>query len=337
MSGDERWRQVRGLFDAVCDLPPEQWRARLERLTGDPELLRETLELLGAQTCGLERARGPLDGLMQRIAAPELQPGDTLGPWRLTGRLASGGMGVVFAAERADELYEQKVAVKLLHGLPDPRTAERLAEERRILAGLREKRVVTSEKGHGGGWQLTSDPEAVSLRDIYAAVGAPPLFAIGNRSESPSCLVEQAVNATMNQTFRDAESLILSRFGEITLADLARDMNRHRIARADARHARREIDVVSDEHRVAGGELDDEALVTRAVVVVLQYFGHDALRFDLNVALPLGESTLDGSGGSGGLGALRLQVPAQRVADGERQERDEQLSHSERRNSLIAS
>ena len=71
----------------------------------------------------------------------QLQPGDTLGPWRLTGRLASGGMGVVFAAERADELYEQKVAVKLLHGLPDPRTAERLAEERRILAGLQHPNI----------------------------------------------------------------------------------------------------------------------------------------------------------------------------------------------------
>lgn len=141
MNDEERWRHVRGLFDAVCDLPPEQWRGQLERLTRDPELLRETLELLGAQTRTLERARGPLDGLLQRIAAPELQPGDTLGPWRLVERLASGGMGVVFAAERADELYVQKVAVKLLRGLPDPRTAERLAEERRILAGLQHPNI----------------------------------------------------------------------------------------------------------------------------------------------------------------------------------------------------
>ncbi|WP_372015189.1 tetratricopeptide repeat protein [Pseudoxanthomonas sp. 10H] len=141
MNDEERWQQLRGLFDAVCDLPPERWRAELERLTTDPALLRETLDLLGAQTVSLERARAPLDGLLARLAAPELQPGDTLGPWRLTGRLASGGMGVVFAAERADDLYQQRVAVKLLRGLPDPRTAERLAEERRILAGLQHPNI----------------------------------------------------------------------------------------------------------------------------------------------------------------------------------------------------
>ncbi|AKC87484.1 serine/threonine-protein kinase [Pseudoxanthomonas suwonensis] len=141
MTGNERWQQLRELFDAVCDLPPEAWSGELERLTADPGLMRETLELLRAQTQTLERARAPLDGLLSRIAAPELQPGDTLGPWRLTGRLASGGMGVVFAAERADELYVQTVAVKLLRGLSDPRTAERLAEERRILAGLQHPNI----------------------------------------------------------------------------------------------------------------------------------------------------------------------------------------------------
>ena len=141
MSGNERWQQLRELFDAVCDLPPGSWRGELERLTGDVELMRETLELLGAQTVSLERVRAPLDGLMSRIAAPELQPGDTLGPWRLTERLASGGMGVVYAAERDDNLYSRKVAVKLLRGLSDPRTAERLAEERRILAGLQHPNI----------------------------------------------------------------------------------------------------------------------------------------------------------------------------------------------------
>jgi serine/threonine-protein kinase len=141
MSGNDHWLQLRELFDAVCDLPPDSWRAELERLTADPGLLRETLELLQAQTRTLERARAPVDGLLARMAEPELHPGDTLGPWRLTERLASGGMGVVFAAERADDLYEQKVAVKLLRGLSDPRTAERLAEERRILAGLQHPNI----------------------------------------------------------------------------------------------------------------------------------------------------------------------------------------------------
>ncbi|KAF1689469.1 hypothetical protein CR938_05560 [Pseudoxanthomonas taiwanensis] len=139
--GEERWRQLRDLFDAVCDLPPETWDEELARRTRDPALIRETLELLRSQTVALERARAPLDGLLARMAAPELKPGDMLGPWRLGERLGAGGMGVVYRAERADGLYERKVAVKLLHGLPDARSAERLAAERRILAGLRHPNI----------------------------------------------------------------------------------------------------------------------------------------------------------------------------------------------------
>lgn len=92
---------------------------------------------------------------------------------------------------------------------------------RRILAGLREQGFVSSEKGHGGGWQLSCDLNTVTLHDIYIALESPALLAIGNRNESPGCLVEEAVNTIMNQTFLDAETLLLARFREVTLAELS--------------------------------------------------------------------------------------------------------------------
>ncbi len=73
----------------------------------------------------------------------------------------------------------------------------------------------------GGGWMLARDLSEATLRDIYTSIGSPALLAIGNRTESPGCLVEQEVNAALNQAFRDAESLLLSRFGEVTLAMLS--------------------------------------------------------------------------------------------------------------------
>jgi len=91
---------------------------------------------------------------------------------------------------------------------------------RRILAGLRDKGYVRSEKGHGGGWTLACDLSRVTLRDIYSALGCPPLLAMSNRTESPGCLVEQAVNNALSAAFRDAETLLLARFGEVTLATL---------------------------------------------------------------------------------------------------------------------
>jgi DNA-binding IscR family transcriptional regulator len=97
---------------------------------------------------------------------------------------------------------------------------------RRVLAGLKKRGYVGSDKGHGGGWFLACDLHAVTLRDIYEAVGTPTVFAMGNRNENPACLVEQAVNKALDEAFRDAEQLLINRLGDITLADLSADFNR---------------------------------------------------------------------------------------------------------------
>jgi len=94
---------------------------------------------------------------------------------------------------------------------------------RRIMAGLRDQGYVRSEKGHGGGWTLACDLAAVTLRDIYDALGKPSLLAIGNRTEAPGCLVEKAVNAALNQACREAETVLLARLGDVTLAALSAD------------------------------------------------------------------------------------------------------------------
>lgn len=97
---------------------------------------------------------------------------------------------------------------------------------RRILSGLREQGYVRSEKGHGGGWTLACDLSRVTLRDIHDALGGPGLLAIGNRTEAPGCLVEQAVNAALDNTFREAEALLLARLEAVTLAALSADFHR---------------------------------------------------------------------------------------------------------------
>lgn len=102
---------------------------------------------------------------------------------------------------------------------------------RRILAGLRDHGFVRSEKGHGGGWTLSCDVSKVTLRDIYAALGAPSLFAIGNRTEVPDCVIEQSVNAHLDHALRDAEDLLLSRLGDITLEMLRVNVHRRLAAR----------------------------------------------------------------------------------------------------------
>ncbi|MEH3145420.1 MAG: Rrf2 family transcriptional regulator [Methylobacterium frigidaeris] len=116
---------------------------------------------------------------------------------------------------------------------PEPVTSERLARVmatnpvviRRIMAGLREAGFVRSERGHGGGWTIARPLHAITLRDIHLALGSPDLFAMGHRTEAPGCLVEQAVNAALDEGFREAEALLLERFGRVTLAALSADFH----------------------------------------------------------------------------------------------------------------
>lgn len=125
-----------------------------------------------------------------------------------------------------------------------PVTSETLAKAmathpvviRRVMAGLRDHGYVRSEKGHGGGWTLTCDLTKVTLHEIYVALGSPPLFAVGHRADAPDCLVEQAVNAALEQAFREAEGLLLARLRKVTLARLRSDLRRRLVARGATHH-----------------------------------------------------------------------------------------------------
>lgn len=113
-------------------------------------------------------------------------------------------------------------------------TSEKLAETmetnpvviRRVFAGLRKAGLVTSEKGHGGGWRIACDPARVTLAQIYEAVGSPAVLAMGHRTESPGCLIEQSVNAALGNAFREAEATVMARLNDVTLAELAADFGK---------------------------------------------------------------------------------------------------------------
>lgn len=108
---------------------------------------------------------------------------------------------------------------------------------RRTMGLLREAGLVASARGPSGGWRIAADLSQVTLRQLHDLLGEPAVFAIGNRHEAPECLVEQAVNAALDDAFTRAEALLLARFAEITLADLAADF-----ARRHARVRHRERD-----------------------------------------------------------------------------------------------
>jgi DNA-binding IscR family transcriptional regulator len=113
-------------------------------------------------------------------------------------------------------------------------TSEQLAQQlgsnaavvRRMMAGLREAGLVRSDKGHGGGWTLQKPLTEVTLGAVYAALGAPTIFAMGHRTESPGCLVEQAVNRVMSGALDEAEAILVARLRSVSLAEIAADVAR---------------------------------------------------------------------------------------------------------------
>lgn len=109
---------------------------------------------------------------------------------------------------------------------------------RRVMAGSRDCGFVAAVRGHGGGWKLGCALERITLLDVYQAVGEPAVFALGATTDHAGCLVEQAVNASVGQALQEAEALLLKRFGQVTVAEIARDAMARQPARA-ARPGRR--------------------------------------------------------------------------------------------------
>lgn len=94
---------------------------------------------------------------------------------------------------------------------------------RRTMACLREQGYVTSVKGHGGGWSLNVALEDITLLDIHNALGESSVFTIGLSDEYAECIIEKAVNREIGQALEESENFLLKRFGEVNLAQLAKN------------------------------------------------------------------------------------------------------------------
>ena len=135
----DHWQRIEELFYAALDLDSQARPAFLHQACGaDLELLREIQSLLDSsqQTLGFAR-NAVLQVARQQTVAPQ-PAGKRVGAYQLAGILGEGGMGTVYLATRADEAYEQQVAIKLMHpGFgPSQGMLLRFSAERQILANL---------------------------------------------------------------------------------------------------------------------------------------------------------------------------------------------------------
>lgn len=91
---------------------------------------------------------------------------------------------------------------------------------RRSLAGLREAGIVDSEKGHGGGWTLGRPAAAISLGEVYAALGERGDLLVAREPDPHGCLIAQTVDRALDGFYAEAEALLLRRLADVSLADI---------------------------------------------------------------------------------------------------------------------
>jgi non-specific serine/threonine protein kinase/serine/threonine-protein kinase len=130
----ERWAEVRRLFDEALDRDPAGQDALLATVA-DEDVREEVRSLLAHHATASDFLERPAAAAWEAPARPDLQ-GQTLGPWRITGELGRGGMGLVYRAVRADAAFEREVALKVIGTTPSPALTERFRLERETLARL---------------------------------------------------------------------------------------------------------------------------------------------------------------------------------------------------------
>lgn len=90
---------------------------------------------------------------------------------------------------------------------------------RRVLGRLREAGLLTSEKGHAGGWRLARDPESITLADVYVALDE-SLIATSREDHTPECSVEHALQRRVSGVMKEIEQSLVKRLGETTIAEV---------------------------------------------------------------------------------------------------------------------
>src|SRR5262245_30174462 len=151
------WPRARAVFEYALTLPESERRSYVADACGGREGLRQHVERL------LE-SHGKADGFLATPLAPMFDEtiavrsieGQRIGPYLLSERVGTGGMGEVYKAR--DTRLDRTVAIKVLpsHVANDPQARERFDREARAIAGLNHPHICVL---HDVGEATVSSPE----------------------------------------------------------------------------------------------------------------------------------------------------------------------------------
>ena len=159
----KEWARIDSVVDQVLELPSGERGILVERLcAGDDDLEAAVNAFLRDCDVAATLYDGlPVTGASDLLQAPaelphppfRLRPGERLGVYRIVRILGYGGMGAVYLAERADGVFEKRMALKVLRrGVQSELAVKSFRDERQMLAQLEHPNIA---RLHDGG--ITED------------------------------------------------------------------------------------------------------------------------------------------------------------------------------------
>ncbi len=132
-----RRRRLESLFLAAADLPDANRAAFVRREAADDPAV---IEMLLGMLCHVDGMAGTLVAAVQSavtaLVREDVWVGRRFGPYCAVREIGRGGMGIVLEAERNDDQYHKRVALKVAPYWASEVDLQRFRQERQILAGL---------------------------------------------------------------------------------------------------------------------------------------------------------------------------------------------------------
>ena len=137
---DDNWTRLEAAFQEAVGLAGDERESFIQTLAAkEPSLAEQLRKLLAADANNDDESHSPISATVESLANAAKDPfvGRQFGAWTITKRLAGGGMGAVFLADRTDQQYSQTVAIKVMAAqLLATEAISRFRAERQILANL---------------------------------------------------------------------------------------------------------------------------------------------------------------------------------------------------------
>lgn len=96
---------------------------------------------------------------------------------------------------------------------------------RRVLAKLAKAGLVETRAGKNGGAEIARPASKISLREVYEAVDAGPLFGTFDKEPYQACVVSCQMGGILDETYSKLQSGLKMEMGKIKLEDIVKKLS----------------------------------------------------------------------------------------------------------------